>query len=46
VIDQSNIDEIIQRQKSPQEAYKWYKPQIDKLLDGYEGRLKPLQDAR
>ncbi|GAB3427946.1 sugar ABC transporter substrate-binding protein [Flindersiella endophytica] len=46
VIDQSNIDEIIQRQKSPQEAYKWYKPQIDELLKDYEGKLKPLQDAR
>lgn len=46
VIDQSNIDEIIQRQKSPQDAYTWYKPQIDELLAGYEGKLQPMKDAR
>ncbi|MEU9283497.1 substrate-binding domain-containing protein [Streptomyces sp. NPDC048275] len=46
VVDQSNIDEIITRQKSAQAAYDWYKPAIDKLLGDQKAQLKPLKDAR
>ncbi|MFI9759389.1 sugar ABC transporter substrate-binding protein [Streptomyces sp. NPDC051963] len=46
VVDSSNIDEIITRQKSADAAYDWYKPTIDKLLGDQEANLKPLKDAR
>ena len=46
VVDSSNIDEIIARQKSPTAAYDWYKPTIDKLLGDQEANLKALKDAR
>jgi ribose transport system substrate-binding protein len=46
VVDQSNIDEIITRQKSAKAAYDWYKPTIDKLLGDQKAQLKPLKDAR
>ncbi|KKD09892.1 sugar ABC transporter substrate-binding protein [Streptomyces sp. WM6386] len=46
VVDSSNIDEIITRQKSPEAAYDWYGPTIDKLLGDQEGQLRPLKDAR
>ncbi|WP_327433642.1 sugar ABC transporter substrate-binding protein [Streptomyces sp. NBC_01236] len=46
VVDQSNIDEIITRQKSPKAAYDWYKPTVDKLLGDQNAQLKPLKDAR
>ncbi|MER5181150.1 sugar ABC transporter substrate-binding protein [Streptomyces sp. NPDC002896] len=46
VVDSSNIDEIITRQKSAKAAYDWYKPVIDKLLGDQEAQLKPLKDAR
>lgn len=46
VVDASNIDEIIARQKTPEAAYDWYKPTIDKLLGDQQGQLHPLKDAR
>ncbi|MCT9082657.1 sugar ABC transporter substrate-binding protein [Streptomyces fulvoviolaceus] len=46
VVDSSNIDEIITRQKSAKAAYDWYKPTIDKLLGDQEGQMHPLKDAR
>ncbi|MFF4349329.1 sugar ABC transporter substrate-binding protein [Streptomyces sp. NPDC001530] len=46
VVDKSNIDEIITRQKSATAAYDWYKPTIDKLLGDQKAQLKPLKDAR
>ncbi|MFC6885968.1 sugar ABC transporter substrate-binding protein [Actinomadura yumaensis] len=46
VIDKGNIDQILQRQKSPQEAYKWYKPQLDKLLADPKAGIRPLKEAR
>lgn len=46
VVDRSNIDEIIARQKSAKAAYDWYKPTIDKLLGDQKSQLKPLKDAR
>jgi ABC-type sugar transport system substrate-binding protein len=46
VLDSSNIDEVIAREKSPEAAYNWYKPQIDKLLANVDGSLKPLSQAR
>jgi ABC-type sugar transport system substrate-binding protein len=46
VVDSSNIDEIITRQKSAKAAYDWYKPTVDKLLGDQEAQLKPLKDAR
>lgn len=46
VVDSSVIDEIIARQKSPEAAYDWYKPTIDKLLGDQDAQLRPLKDAR
>ncbi|MFD4555107.1 sugar ABC transporter substrate-binding protein [Streptomyces sp. NPDC058469] len=46
VVDSSDIDEIIARQKSAKAAYDWYKPTIDKLLGDQSANLKPLKDAR
>lgn len=46
VVDKSNIDEIIERQKSPAAALKWYQPQIDKLLGNVDAQMHPLGDAR
>ncbi|MGW7609838.1 sugar ABC transporter substrate-binding protein [Streptomyces sp. NPDC054766] len=46
VVDRSNIDEIIARQKTAKAAYDWYKPTIDKLLGDQKSRLRPLKDAR
>lgn len=46
VVNGANIDEIIQRERSPQEAYNWYKPQIDRLLTGVNANLRPLGKAR
>jgi ABC-type sugar transport system substrate-binding protein len=46
VVDRSNIDEVIAREKSPQAAYDWYKPQIDKLLANIDGNIRPLSEAR
>ncbi|MGW0705442.1 sugar ABC transporter substrate-binding protein [Streptomyces sp. NPDC002643] len=46
VVDSSNIDEIIARQKSAEAAYDWYKPTIDKLLGDQEAQMRPLKDAR
>ncbi|MFB9838180.1 sugar ABC transporter substrate-binding protein [Actinoallomurus acaciae] len=46
VLDSGNIDEVIAREKSPQAAYAWYKPQIDRLLANITGNIRPLSDAR
>ncbi|NEA99443.1 sugar ABC transporter substrate-binding protein [Streptomyces sp. SID13726] len=46
VVDSSNIDEIIARQKSAKAAYDWYTPTIDKLLGDQGAQMKPLKDAR
>jgi ribose transport system substrate-binding protein len=46
VVDQSNVDAIIAREKSPQAAYDFYKPQIDKILGDTNANLKPLSQAR
>lgn len=46
VVDSSDIDAIIARQKSATAAYDWYKPTIDKLLGDEQANLKPLKDAR
>ncbi|MFJ3669907.1 sugar ABC transporter substrate-binding protein [Streptomyces sp. NPDC090106] len=46
VVDASNIDEIIARQKTPEAAYDWYKPTIDKLLGDQDAQMHPLKDAR
>ncbi|MEV0171604.1 sugar ABC transporter substrate-binding protein [Streptomyces sp. NPDC050803] len=46
VVDSSNIDEIITRQKSAEAAHDWYKPTIDELLGDQEAQLHPLKDAR
>jgi ABC-type sugar transport system substrate-binding protein len=45
-VDQSNIDAVIQRERTPADAYTWYKPQIDTLLADINAHLKPLKDAR
>jgi ABC-type sugar transport system substrate-binding protein len=46
VVDQSNIDTILRRESSPQEAYNYYKPQIDQILANPPASLRPLGDAR
>lgn len=46
VVDQSNVDQIIAREKSPSAAYDYYKPQIDKLLGNVSKQMHPLSDAR
>ncbi|MFI1443757.1 sugar ABC transporter substrate-binding protein [Streptomyces fructofermentans] len=46
VVDSSNIDEVITRQKSAKAAYDWYRPVIDRLLGDQDAQLKPLKDAR
>jgi ABC-type sugar transport system substrate-binding protein len=46
VVDSSNIDKVIQRQTSPQAAYDFYKPEIDKILADPNAFLKPLSEAR
>ncbi|MGH3585233.1 MAG: substrate-binding domain-containing protein [Pseudonocardia sp.] len=46
VVDESNIDAVIQRQTSPEAAYEFYQPEIDKILANPEAYLEPLADAR
>lgn len=46
VVDKSNIDDIIARQKSPAAALKWYRPQIDKLLGDVNAQMHPIGEAR
>jgi ribose transport system substrate-binding protein len=46
IVDQTNIDAIIQRQTSPEAAYAYYQPEIDKILANPNAYLKPLTDAR
>ncbi|WAZ25356.1 sugar ABC transporter substrate-binding protein [Streptomyces cinnabarinus] len=46
VVDSTNIDEIITRQKSAEAAYEYYKPVIEELLGDQEAQLRPLKDAR
>ncbi|MFE2545209.1 sugar ABC transporter substrate-binding protein [Actinacidiphila glaucinigra] len=46
VVDSSNVDEIIARQKSGEAAYRWYKPQIDDLLAHRDAHMRPLKDER
>jgi ribose transport system substrate-binding protein len=46
VVDSSNIDEIIARQKSPAAAYSYNKSQIKDLLGDVDANMHPLKDAR
>ena len=46
VVDKTNIDKIIQRQKSPEDAYDYYQPQIDDLMGDVDANMKPLSEAR
>ncbi|MQA98173.1 MAG: hypothetical protein GEV11_27520 [Streptosporangiales bacterium] len=46
LMNAENIDEIIAREKSPQAAYQWYKPQIDRLMTDYRSKIKPISQAR
>ncbi|GAA2123914.1 sugar ABC transporter substrate-binding protein [Actinomadura napierensis] len=46
VMDSGNIDEILKRQQSVQNAYAWYKPQLDKLLADPTASIRPLKEAR
>ncbi|WP_131739596.1 sugar ABC transporter substrate-binding protein [Actinomadura roseirufa] len=46
VIDKSNIDEILRRQQSVQNAYAWYKPRLDPLLANPGANIRPLKEAR
>ncbi|MFD0687486.1 sugar ABC transporter substrate-binding protein [Actinomadura fibrosa] len=46
VMSASNIDEIVKRQQSVQNAYAWYKPQLDRLLANTGANIRPLKEAR
>jgi len=46
VVDQSNVDKIIAREKSQTAAYDFYKDQIDKLMGDIDANMKPLSEAR
>ncbi|MFT4262269.1 MAG: sugar ABC transporter substrate-binding protein [Nocardioides sp.] len=46
VVDASNIDAILTRQQSPEDAYSYYEDQIKELLADPEAQMKPLEDAR
>jgi ribose transport system substrate-binding protein len=46
VVDQSNVDQIVDREKSPQNAYNFYQAQITKILGDPNAYLKPLSSAR
>lgn len=46
VVDSSNIDAIIAREKSPAAEYAYYKDQIQSLLAKTSANMKPLSDAR
>ena len=46
IMDSANIDEIIKRQQSVQNAFQWYKPQLDKLIANPDASIKPLGEAR
>jgi ribose transport system substrate-binding protein len=46
VVDSSNIDSIIAREKSPAAEYAYYKDQIQSLLAKTSANMKPLSDAR
>lgn len=46
VVDSSNIDQIIQREQSPQNAYDYYAAEINKILADPSAFIKPLSQAR
>jgi ribose transport system substrate-binding protein len=46
VVDKTNIDSIIQREKSPAAAYAFYQAQITKVLANPSAYLRPLSEAR
>lgn len=46
IITQDNVDEVITRQESPQNAYDWYQPQIEELLGDVDANMQPLDQAR
>jgi ABC-type sugar transport system substrate-binding protein len=46
VVTSDNVDAVITRETSPDAAYTWYKPQIDKLIGDVQGNVKPLDQAR
>jgi ABC-type sugar transport system substrate-binding protein len=46
VVDSSNIDVVLKRQLTPQAAYDFYKPEIDRLLANPAGLVRPLTEAR
>jgi ABC-type sugar transport system substrate-binding protein len=46
VVDSSNIDVVLKRQLTPQAAYDFYKPEIDRLLANPAALVRPLTEAR
>ncbi|HEY4454179.1 MAG TPA: sugar ABC transporter substrate-binding protein [Pseudonocardiaceae bacterium] len=46
VVDASNVDTIIQREQSPQNAYAFYQAEITKILANPQTFSKPLPQAR
>ncbi|HEX7738466.1 MAG TPA: sugar ABC transporter substrate-binding protein, partial [Marmoricola sp.] len=46
VVDSSNIDKVLAREKSQTAAYDFYKPQITSILGNVDAHMHPLKDAR
>lgn len=46
VISRSNVEAVIAREKSPEAAYNWYKPEIDRLMANIDGNLRPMSQVR
>jgi ABC-type sugar transport system substrate-binding protein len=46
VVDRNNIDKVIERERSPENAYRFYKPQIDEILANPAAYLRPMSAAR
>lgn len=46
VVDKSNVDEVITRQKSTKASYAFFRSRIDQLLASPEDSIRPLKDQR
>ena len=46
VVDESNIDDIIARQESPEAAYDYYEDTFAEMLGDVDANMHPLEDAR
>jgi ABC-type sugar transport system substrate-binding protein len=46
IVTKTNVDAVITRQKSADDAYNYYKPQIDSLTADVAAHMKPMSQAR